>query len=68
MEIEDEVEFTNIVKILVQNFDEEMNDFQDQEFVVVLVHNGDEIQTGIPFVDYFVVVPFQKVTGFCVSR
>ena len=38
VEVEDKVEFTYTSKILIKNFNKQMNEFKVAEFVVILVH------------------------------
>ena len=47
MEIKDQVEFTDIVEILIQDFHEEMDHFKNQQLVVFFINNGDKVETGI---------------------
>ena len=42
MEIEYQIEFTDVVEVFVQDFDKEMNDFENKQLVVLFVDNGDE--------------------------
>ena len=52
MKIEDEVQFTDIPKVSVQNFHEMMNDFQGDQLIVRLIDAHDKIQAGIPLVNH----------------
>ena len=47
MEVENEVEFADIVEVFIQNFNKKVDHFKDQELVVVLVDDGDEVETGV---------------------
>ena len=44
MEVEDQVQFTDVSKILIEHFHKSMNHLQYNEFVFVLVNNGDKVQ------------------------
>lgn len=61
MEVEDQVEFAHVAEVLVQNFHEGLDEFQDDEFVLVLVDDGDEVQAGVPLVDDLIVLVVQEV-------
>lgn len=64
MEVKDKIEFTDISKIFIKNFDESMNKFQYNQLVFILIYNGNEIKRGISFVYNFVVFIFDKVAHF----
>ena len=51
MEIENEIELADVAEILVEHFDEVMDDFQDVELVVCDVYTATEVETGIALVD-----------------
>lgn len=51
MEVEDEVEFADVAEVLVEDLYEALHEFEDDEFVVVLVYDGDEVETGVSLVD-----------------
>ncbi len=44
MEVEDEIEFTDVAKIFIEDFDKGVDHFEDNELVFVFVNNGDEVQ------------------------
>jgi hypothetical protein len=67
VEVEDEVQFADIVKVLVQDLDKEVNHFKHKQLIVLFIHNGDEVQTCISLINNFVIVPFQKIARFGVS-
>ena len=50
MEVEDEVEFTNVPEVLVEDLNKRLHHLKDDHFVFVFVHNGNEVQTGVAFV------------------
>lgn len=64
MEVEDQVQFTDVSKILIEHFHKSMNHLQYNEFVFVLVNNGDKVQWGISFVDDFVLLVLEEVAHF----
>ena len=64
MEVEDEIEFTDVAKIFIEDFDKGVDHFEDNEFVFVFVDNGDEVQWGVSFVDDFELLVFDEVAGF----
>ena len=47
MEVENEIQFTHVIKVFVQDFHKIMNRFQRQQLVIVLIHNGNEVKRGI---------------------
>jgi hypothetical protein len=47
VEIEDQVQFANVAKISIEDFDEKVNNFQCIQLVVFRVNANDEIQTCI---------------------
>ena len=54
VKIEDKIEFANVAKVLVEYFHEHLHEFEYYEFIVVLIHNRDEVQTGISLVYDFI--------------
>ncbi len=64
MEVEDEVKLANIAEIFVQHFYERMNEFKDDQLIIVLVHNGDEIKTGVSLVEYLVLFVVDEIAHF----
>ena len=47
MEIENKIKLAHVSKVFIKDFDEMMNDFEGEEFIVFLIHNADKVQTGI---------------------
>ena len=68
MEVEDEVQLTDTVEVLVQHFDEMVHRFERHQLVVFLVHDADEIETGILFVHDLEFLPVQEVAQLARSR
>ena len=64
MEVEDQIQFAHIPKILIKHFHKCLDEFQDNELVFVFVDDGDKVETGISFVDDFVVLVLDKVAHF----
>lgn len=64
MEVEDEIKFADVSEVFIEDFDEGVNGFEDDEFVVVLVDDGDEIKGGVTFVDDFVFFVLEEVAHF----
>lgn len=50
VEVEDQIQLANVTEVSVQNLHEMMNYLQHLKFIVLLVHNRDEVQTRIPTV------------------
>ncbi len=64
MEVENQVQFADIAKVLVQNLYKSVDQFQYDKLIFVFVHNGDKIEWGVSFVYDFVVFVFDEVAGF----
>jgi hypothetical protein len=61
MEVEDEVEFTDISEVFVEDLDEEVDEFKGDQFVVIFVDDGDEVETCVSFVDDFVLFVVNEI-------
>ena len=68
MKVEDQIQLADIAEVLIQYFDEHLHEFQDDQLIVVLVHDGDEVETGVPLVDDLVFLVVQEVAHFWVAR
>lgn len=68
MEVEDEVEFAHISEVLVQYFYEALHEFEDDELILILVDDGDEVETGVSLVDDLVLFVIQEVAHLGVTR
>ena len=68
MEVEDEVEFAYISEVFIEDFNEGLHKFKDDELVLVLVDDGDEVEAGVAFVDDFVLLVVEEVAHLGVSR
>lgn len=68
MEVEDEIELTHVSEVLVQYFDEALHEFEDDELILILVDDGDEVETGVSLVDDLVLFVVQEVAHLGVTR
>jgi hypothetical protein len=59
--VEDNVEFADIAKVGIQQFDKQVNRLQIAEFIVRLVHGNGEKEAGIPPINELVGIVFNKV-------
>lgn len=64
MEIEDEVELADVAEVLIEDFDEGMDEFQDDELIIVFVHDGDEVETGVSLVHDLVFLVVDEIAHF----
>jgi hypothetical protein len=67
VEVEDEVQLTDVSEVLVEYFYEHLHEFEDDEFIVVLVYDGDEVETGVSLVHDLVLFVVQEVAHFGVA-
>ena len=67
MKVEDQIQLADIAEVLIQYFDEHLHEFQNDQLVVVFVHDGDEVETGIPLVDDLVFLVVQEVAHLRVT-
>ncbi len=44
MEVEDQIEFTDVAKIFIEHFDEGVDHFEDNKLVFIFIDNCDEVQ------------------------
>lgn len=56
MEVENEVQLADITEVFVQNLNKALHEFKYYQFVLVLVDDGDEIETGKALVYYLVLL------------
>ncbi len=54
MEVEDEIQFTDVSEVFVEDFNETLHELKDYQFILVLIHDGDKVQTCESFIYYFV--------------
>lgn len=64
MEVEDQVQLADVTEVLVEDLDEALHEFEDDEFVLVLVDDGDEVEGGVAFVDDFVLLEVEEIAHF----
>lgn len=64
MEIEDEIKFTNITEVFVQDLDKIVDQFQNYQLIVILIHNCNEVQTGVSFVNDFELFVIDEIATF----
>lgn len=67
MEVENEIKFANISKILIQYLNKTLHELEDDELVFVLIDDGDEIQTGIALIDDLVLLVIKEIAHFGVT-
>ena len=62
--IETYIKFTNVLEVLIESLDHVMYEFKHAELIDIIVHINpdDEVETGVPSVDYFVIAMLQKWT------
>ena len=64
VEVEDKIKFADAAKVLVQYFDEQVDEFKHGKFVVFSVDTQSEIEAGIPTIYYLMV----SILKFCNHR
>jgi len=64
VEVEDEVEFAYIAEIFIKDLYEGVNEFKDDELVIVFVDDGDEVETGVSLVDDLVLFVVNEIAHF----
>jgi hypothetical protein len=55
MEVENQVEFTYISEVFVEDLHEHLHQLEDNQLVMVFVNNCDKIQTRVAFVNYLIL-------------
>ncbi len=68
MEVEDEIELTDITEIFIQDFYKGMNELKYNKFIIVLIHNSNKVQTCVSLVDNLVFLVVNEITHFGLSR
>jgi hypothetical protein len=68
MEVEDEIELTDITEIFIQDFYKGMNELKYNKFIIVLIHNSNKVQTCVSLVDDLVFLVVNEITHFGLSR
>lgn len=67
MEVEDEIEFAHVSEVLVEYFYEALHEFEDDELILILVDDGDEVETGVSLVDDLILFVVQEVAHLGVA-
>jgi hypothetical protein len=67
VEIKDNIQFTNIAEVTVQELHKQMDGFQVGQFIVVHIHRNREEKTRVSSVDELVVVVFNEIGVFLVA-
>jgi hypothetical protein len=67
VEIEDKVQLTNIVKILIKDLNKVVDGLQVVEIVVINIHTDAEVETSIAPVDNLEVSKLHKVRVFRIT-
>ena len=60
VEIENQVEFTDVVEIFIENFDKVVNGFQICQIVVCDIDTDTEVETSVTTIDYLEVSELHK--------
>lgn len=63
VKVEHQVQFANIVEVLVQYFDKVMNSLQVAEIIVINVYADTEVQSGVPSVDYLEISKLKEINN-----
>ena len=61
MEVENEVELAHIAKIFIKNFHEGVDEFEHDKFIVVFVHDRDEVEAGVALIYNLVVLVVDEI-------
>lgn len=64
MEIENEIKLADIAEIFIEDLHKGMDQFEDDKLIVVLVYNGDEVETRVTFVDDLVLFVVDEIAHF----
>jgi hypothetical protein len=67
VKIEDEVELAHVSEVFIEDFNEGLHEFKDNELVFVLIDNGDEVETGVSLVDDLVLLVVKEVAHLGVA-
>lgn len=64
MEVEDEIKLTDISEVLIEHLDKWMDELQYYQFIIIFVHNGNKVETGISLVDDLVFFIVDEIAHF----
>ena len=67
MEIEDQIQFADVSEILIENLYEALHEFEYDQFILIFIDDGYEVETGESFVYYLVLIVIEKVAHFWIS-
>jgi hypothetical protein len=67
VEVEDKVELAYISKVFVQDLHEGLHQFEDDQLVLVLVHDCYEVEGSESFVDNFELLVIKEIAHFGAS-
>ena len=68
MEIEDQIQLAHIPEIFVQDLNERMDQLQDDQLVIIFIHNRDEIQARIALIYYLIIFVVDEIAHFGLPR
>lgn len=68
MEVEYKIELTDIAKVLIQNLHETLHQLEHDQLVLILIHDGYEVETGVSLVDDLVLLVVQEIAHLGVTR
>ena len=61
VKVEDEIQLANVAEIFVKDLNKALHQLQHNKFVLILVYDCYEVETGEPLVNYFVFFVVQKI-------
>ena len=64
MEVENEIQFTDVCEVAVENLYEVVDDFQDVELIVVQVYTHAKVEAGVALVHHAEASPFNEIAEF----
>lgn len=67
MEIEDQIQFADVSEILIENLYEALHEFEYDQFILIFIDDGYEVETGESFVYYLVLIVIEEVAHFWIS-
>lgn len=67
MEVKDQIEFADVAEVLVQYLNEALHELKHNQLILVLINDGDKVQTGISLVDDFVLFVVEEIAHLGVS-
>lgn len=61
MEVEDKIELADVAEVFVKYFHKGVDELKHNQLVVALVDDCDEVETGVTFVNYLVLLIVDEV-------